>query len=355
MKFYPLTVSDIRRETAGAVSVAFSVPDELKDEFRYIPGQYITLKKDIGDEDVRRAYSICTAPWENELRVAIKKVENGKFSTFANEQLKAGDVLDVLPPLGSFYVDYDAPGDKTYVAFVAGSGITPVMSIMKHVLHERKNDRIVLFYGNKTVDSVIFGKEIDGLKSKYPNRLSVHYIYSRDNFGTPDFYGRINREKLEVWAGKAFPLSADHFFLCGPEGMILDAKQFLEERGVSENKIKFELFTASGGSQKPDEDGAVSPAEDVHAHITAIIDDDEFEFELDRSGKSILEAGLEADIDMPFSCKGGVCSTCKAKILEGSAEMKLNYSLLDEEVEAGYILTCQSHPTSEKLVISFDE
>ncbi len=355
MLFHSLQVNDVRKETSDTVSVSFSIPEELSKDYHFIPGQYITLKTIINGEDVRRAYSICSAPYENELRVAIKKVPNGVFSTYANTLLKAGDVLEVMTPNGHFHSQYKPENHKNYVGFAAGSGITPLLSIIKHVLYTEKESVFTLFYGNREVDSVIFGKQLDDLKNIYPSRFSVQYLFSQENYGTDIFYGRINSEKLAIWEKGLFEVAqTDEYFMCGPEAMINEVKSFLSEHNVADEKIHFELFTASGASIDHQPKKATNTTK-VNANVKVIIDDEEYQFELGSDGKDILQAGVDAGVDLPFSCKGGVCSTCKAKILEGEAEMKLNYSLLDEEIKEGYILTCQAHPTSEKLVVSFDE
>ena len=353
MQFHSLQISDVKKETSNTVSVAFTVPDNLKADYDFIPGQYVTLKAIINGDDVRRAYSICSAPSESELRVAIKQVPDGVFSTFANTELKTGDTIEVMTPNGHFVADYSSP--KNYVGFAAGSGITPLLSIIKHVLGTDETSLFTLFYGNKEVDSVIFGKGLDALKNLYPARFSVHFIYSQENHGTDIFYGRIDAEKLAIWEKGLFNVqSTDEYFMCGPEKMTADIRNFLGEKNVDTEKVHFELFTASGESSSTEENTETATKK-VNANIKVIIDDEEYEFELGSDGKDILQAGIDAGVDLPFSCKGGVCSTCRAKVLEGEASMKLNYSLLDEEVEAGYILTCQAHPKSEKLVVSFDD
>tara|TARA_R110002050_G_scaffold290260_2_gene443827 strand:+ start:10251 stop:11321 length:1071 start_codon:yes stop_codon:yes gene_type:complete len=356
MQFNTLQVKDVRKETADTVSVAFSIPSNIKKEdYRFIPGQYITLKAIIQGEDVRRAYSICSAPYENELRVAIKQVPNGVFSTYANTVLKPGDSIDVMTPTGHFYSEYKADNAKNYVGFAAGSGITPVLSIIKHVLATEPNSNFTLMYGNKDVDSIIFGKHIDDLKNEYPARFTAQLVLSRENRGIDAFYGRIEAEKLPLW-GKAFfdVTKVDEFFMCGPEGMTNDIRAYLKEMNVDESKVHFELFHASGAATTTSET-VLKDTNKVNANMTIIMDDEQYDFTLKTEGLNILQAGVEAGIDLPFSCKGGVCCTCKAKLLEGKATMTMNYSLLDEEVEAGYILTCQAHPTTEKVVVSFDD
>lgn len=355
MHFNSLQVKDIKKEAADTVSVAFNVPDQLKNDYHFIPGQYITLKTEINGEDIRRAYSICSAPHENELRVAIKQVPSGTFSTYANNELKIGDELDVMQPTGHFHSTYSPDNKKHYVAFGAGSGITPLLSIIKHVLQTEPESYFTLIYGNKDVDAIIFGKELDKIKNKYTSRFNLQLVFSQENRGIEAFYGRIDAEKLPIWDSLLFDVQkVDEFFMCGPEKMTEDIRNYLDSKNVDPHKVHFELFHTSGKQEESTAE-IVTESEKVNAQVKIIMDDEEYEFELKTEGIDILQAGVEAGIDLPFSCKGGVCCTCKAKLLEGSASMTMNYSLLDEEVEAGYILTCQSHPTTEKVVVSFDD
>lgn len=355
-KFHPLRIRELHRESADTISIAFEVPESLQEEYRFIQGQYLTLRATIGGEDIRRSYSICSAPHENELRVAIKKVEDGAFSTFANEQLQTGDVLQVMPPQGRFYVDLLPGNAKTYVAFAAGSGITPIISLLKTTLVQEPGSNFLLFYGNRGFDHIVFREQLDALKNRYPDRLSVHHILSRESLGSDLFTGRLSGEKCRAYARFFFPPQAvDHFFLCGPEDMIFDVKETLEELGVPAQKIHFELFTTAGMQKK----GVAKPTSatvknSVDAAVTVIQDGMQFDFQLSSDGSTLLDAAMRAGADLPFSCKGGVCSTCKAKILEGEVDMDVNYGLEADEVAAGYVLTCQSHPKTKHLVVSFD-
>ena len=355
-KFYPLHISALRRETADTVSIAFELPGELREIFRFVSGQYLTLRTTIDGEDVRRSYSICSAPHENELRVAIKKVEGGVFSTFANEQLQAGDVLQVMPPQGRFFVPLQPENHKTYVAFAAGSGITPIISLLKSTLIEEPYSHFVLFYGNRGFDHIVFREQLEALKNQFPERLAVHHILSRESLGSPLFFGHLNAEKCQAYARYFFqPQVVDHYFLCGPEQMIFEVKETLEQLGVPKQKIHFELFTTAGiqkkTSQKPT---SATSKNSFDASITVIQDGMQFDFLLPSDGSTLLDAAMRAGADLPFSCKGGVCSTCKARILEGQVNMDVNYGLEADEVAAGYVLTCQSHPSSQRVVVSFD-
>ena len=353
--FYPLTVSDIRRETPDSVSVAFRMTSEVQEHFKFIPGQYLTFKYMHEDEELRRSYSICTAPYENELRVAIKKVEGGIFSTFADEKLAVGDVLETMPPMGNFTTEVVASNNKNYVAFAAGSGITPVISIVKTVLNEEPDSSFTLVYGNKEFQSIIFREEIEALKNKHLNRLQVIHILSRERLESEINCGRIDGEKCDALCSTLLSLDTiDKAFICGPEAMILSVKDYLLERGLDKSNVKFELFTTGA---KKDTQEAVQKEHIDEADlcdITVKVDDRTFDLKLAYDGFTILDAALAKGADLPYACKGGVCCTCKAKLIEGEVDMEVNYALEDEEVANGYILTCQSHPKTKKVVVDFD-
>ena len=355
MKFYPLRIRELRRETPDTVSIAFELPEDLRDTFRFTQGQYLTLRTDIHGEDVRRSYSICSAPHENELRVAVKKVEGGLFGTFANEQLKPGDVLQVMPPLGRFYAELQPENHKTYVAFAAGSGITPIISILKSTLIQEPHSHFLLFYGNRGFDHIVFREQLETLKNQYPERLAVHHVLSRESLGSPLFFGRLDGEKCRAYARYFFqPREVDHFFLCGPEDMIFEVKETLEQLGVDAQKIHFELFTTAGMQKKGAAKPAASVSNSFDASVTVIQDGMQFDFLLPSDGSTLLDAAMRAGADLPFSCKGGVCSTCKARILDGQVDMDVSYGLEADEIAAGYVLTCQSHPKTKRVVVSFD-
>lgn len=353
-KFHSLQIADVRKETEDTVSIAFEIPSSLKDDYSFKAGQYLTLKAMIQGEDVRRSYSLCSSPFEKEWRVAVKQVENGKFSTFANSALKKDDVLEVMTPTGNFCVHTDAHASKTYVLFAAGSGITPILSIAKTVLHEEPTSTINLFYGNKGFSSIIFREELEALKNQYMDRFRLVHILSRESLGNAIQKGRITKEKCnELYKAFLINEEIDAVYVCGPEEMILGVKESMISNGVDEKKVHFELFTSPG--IKKTEEVKQSNEQSISSNVTIILDGDVIDLPLNSSGESILDAAQKAGADLPFACKGGVCCTCKAKILEGSARMDVNYALEKDEVEAGYILTCQAHPTSEKLVVSFDD
>lgn len=349
-QFTSLKVTDVRRETADCVSVALDAPDS----FRYLPGQYITFKQEVNGEELRRSYSLCSSPLESELRVAIKQIEGGRFSTWANNELSAGMSLDTMPPMGNFVAETEPSQAKHYVCFAAGSGITPMMSILKTVLGREPESRVTLFYGNRSAGTIIFKAELEDLKDAHIGRLEVHHVLSREDQGSDLLYGRMDRERLDAMLNHFEDVaSADDFYLCGPESMINDAREALQAQGVAESAIHFELFTASTAAG--DAGAAASSATSTGQHqITVILDDEETHFTQD-GGTSILDAAIKAGADVPYACKGAVCCTCRAKVMEGDAELKMNYSLTDGEVEDGFILTCQAYPTSEKVVVSFDE
>jgi ring-1,2-phenylacetyl-CoA epoxidase subunit PaaE len=352
--FYTLTISDIRRETPDCVSIAFAIPSDLVQIFSFTQGQYLTLKTTLRGAEVRRSYSICSAVDDKELRVAVKKVEGGIFSTFANESLSIGDALEVMPPMGRFFVPLDASTSKNYVGYASGSGITPIYSILKTTLEREPSATFTLFYGNKNTSSVIFKEQIEALKNKYMNRFRVYYILSREFNDSPLFSGRIDAEKCEAFS-KYFVdnqyISA--FFLCGPEEMIFSVTDKLLELGVDKKKIHFELFTTSKTTVIKTESKKVE-AVGAMSQISLRLDGKMMHFPLSASGVSILDAALALGADLPFACKGGVCCTCKARILEGEVKMEVNYGLEDDEVAANYVLSCQAHPISEKVVIDFD-
>jgi ring-1,2-phenylacetyl-CoA epoxidase subunit PaaE len=350
--FHTLKVKDIRKETADCVSVAFDIPENLKQEFSYKAGQYLTLKFNIKGEEVRRSYSLSSSPdADNEFRIAVKKVDNGKVSTHMNDVLKAGEMVESMPPQGNFVIK-DSATAKHYIGFAAGSGITPVISILKSILALNNGSKFTLFYGNKTAADTIFKAELDALNAKHDN-LQVVYIYSRENQAEALLNGRLNAEKCNhLTAHYCNDNLAKEYYLCGPEDMIMGVSEALKSSGASKDDIHFELFTTPvnmAGNAKSQSEAFAGKSQ-----VTVIIDDQPYNFELASTGKNILDASMDAGADAPFSCKGAVCCTCKAKVVEGKAIMDMNYALSDSEVEEGYILTCQAHPASEKVVVDFD-
>ncbi len=352
--FHKLKVKQVKRETEDCVSIVFDVPDTLKSEFLFEQGQNITIKKTVEGEELRRSYSICSAPFENELRVAVKKVEGGKFSSFAADNLLAGDELEVLPPTGKFNTKLQAENKKQYLAFAAGSGITPVLSIIKTTLQTEPGSSFTLVYGNRSRSSIIFFEELEGLKNKYLQRFNFINVLSRERTDAPVNFGRINAAKLAELSRLIDYKNMNDFFICGPEEMIFCVKEFLEASGIEPKKIHFELFTTPGQKQAASTKMQAASDTGPKSKITVKLDGRSFDFDLGFDSDNILDAALKQGADLPYACKGGVCCTCKAKLLEGEVDMEVNWGLEHEEIEQGFILTCQSHPKTEKVVVDFD-
>jgi len=357
--FHPLMVKDVRKETTDCVSVAFDIPDKLKKDFRFTQGQSLTMRVTLNGEEVRRTYSICSSPLENEWRVAIKKKDGGLFSSFANAELKKGDVLEVMEPVGKFYTDLHPEHHKQYVAFAAGSGITPVMSIIKTTLATEPASRFTLVYGNRSKHSIIFFDELEGLKNLYMDRFSMIHILSRERMDAALNFGRIDPDKLKELDKIIGYRNVDEFFICGPEQLIFCIKDFLEGWGIDKKKIHFELFT-SPGEKRSTVDRRLSAADinkvaGAKSVVSIKVDGRSFSFDLPLgSDTTLLDAALQQGADLPYACKGGMCCTCKAKLKEGEVSMDVHWGLEEEEIEKGYILTCQSHPKTEKVTIDFD-
>ncbi len=350
MKFFTVKIKDIRRETADCVSIAFDVPPQYEANFVYQQGQYLTLKTEIKGEEVRRSYSICSSPCDSELRVAIKQVENGLFSTFANTELKKGDTLDVMPPMGHFYTVLNKNQAKTYIFFAAGSGITPIISNIKTILKTEPLSNCSLIYGNRQVSSIIFKEDLEALKNQYLGRFQVFNVLSRERNESDLLHGRLNKAKIAHFIEKIPQLlRGDEYFACGPVEIIEAVKDLFLKHGIAEKNIHFELFNAPKKTNTNTETvkGAVGS--------TATIQLDGLTFDVPiEKGQNILDAAQLMGADMPFACKGGVCCTCRAKLMEGEVEMTANYALTKEEVKQGFILTCQAVPKTERLVVDFD-
>ncbi|MDJ0941933.1 MAG: phenylacetate-CoA oxygenase/reductase subunit PaaK [Kiloniellales bacterium] len=357
-RFHALTIAEVARETEDAVVVTFDLPPELAEAYAYVQGQHLTLRRDIDGEDVRRNYSICSGVDEGRLSIAIKRVEGGRFSSFANDALKPGDRLEVMTPTGSFHTALDPAQAKTYVAFAAGSGITPIISIIKTTLAHEPDSRFLLFYGNRSVASIIFRETLEDLKDRYLERFSLYHVLSREKQEVELFNGRLDAEMAEALLSAFCPVeSIDEAFICGPGTMIEAVSGKLTDLGLPEARIHFELFTTEvqrAPELRPVAHGKVEGSGDA-AEITVILDGVRTRFELPYDGESLLDAALKEGLDLPFSCKGGVCSTCRAKLVEGKVDMTVNYALEDAEVDAGFVLTCQSHPLTERIVLDYDE
>jgi len=354
LHFHSLKVKDIKNETQDCVSISFDIPPELQKVFEFKQGQSLTLRKILEGEEIRRSYSICTSPFDNELRVAVKKVQGGLLSTFANTILKVGDVIDVMPPSGNFHTQLHSSNKKNYVALAAGSGITPLISIIKTTLLTEANSTFTLVFGNKNHSSIIFKEELEALKDKYIERFRLYHVLSRERMEAEINYGRINAEKCFQFTKLIDFNAADEFFICGPEEMIFGVRDFLEQKGIDKRKIHFELFTTPLRKTSSYSPQATNQLNKETSKITVTLDGRSFDFDLDYDSNNILDAALAQGADLPYACKGGVCTTCKAKLVKGQVEMEVNYGLEPDEVEAGFILTCQSHPRSEKIMVDFD-
>jgi ring-1,2-phenylacetyl-CoA epoxidase subunit PaaE len=345
--FYKLSVKEVIKETKKAVSIVFDIPEKLKTEFKFIPGQYITIQKELDGNVLRRAYSICSSENSNEMRVAIKEVEKGAFSVYANRNLKVGDEFEVAAPEGNFILETSKNNKRNYLAFVAGSGITPVLSMIKSVLDSEEESRFILVYGNKSSDLTIFKKEIDNLIISSMNRFKVHYVFSQ-KISDKAYFGRIDLKVVnDILKHKYSQIDFNKYFLCGPEDMIDLVKGSLLKANVKEEDIKFELFTSTLHKKE------VNTELSGTSNITILLDDEESTFEM-RQDEIILDVALAKGLDAPYSCQGGICSSCLAKIIEGEAVMENNSILDEDEVEEGFILTCQAHPKTATIKIDYD-
>jgi ring-1,2-phenylacetyl-CoA epoxidase subunit PaaE len=346
--FYKLAIKEVRRETPSAVSILFNVPEALQPNYTFIAGQYVTLKLTLDGKEIRRAYSICSSPESNELRIAVKVVKSGLFSQLANSNLKAGDLIEVGTPEGNFTFEPNPERQKNYAAFVAGSGITPVLSILQSVLQGEPKSTFVLVYGNKCTEETIFHQQLHDLQLEFVGRLFVHYVYSQDKIEN-ELFGRIEKSTVNfILKNRYAAINFDKFYLCGPEEMINIVSDVLVSHNIPEKDIKFELFTSSSTENKIE-----TPLEG-HTKITILVDDEETTFEMSQK-QTVLDAALKQGIDAPYSCQGGICSSCLARVTSGKAEMKKNAILTDSEIAEGLILTCQAHPTSATIYVDYDD
>lgn len=351
-RFHTLKVKDIKRETADAVSFSFEVPPQQQPEYQFKQGQYITLKLTVKGEEIRRSYSLCSSPYEKEIRVAVKEVSGGRASTFINRELKVGATMEVMTPMGTFHSVLSGGNKKNYVLFAGGSGITPMMSIIKSVLYVEKQSTITLIYANKNEESTIFKTELDGLAASNPN-LKVVYVLDQPASQISDLQkGIVTKEKALALIENFGGVNADEYFICGPGPMMENVKTTLEGLKIAKEKIHIEYFNAVIDAVNKEENNSLGA--NVKSKIKVLQYGIETDFELQTSSISILDAAIEAGVDAPFSCKGAVCCTCRAKVLEGKVKMDANFALTDAEVEEGFILTCQAHPLTEKVVIDYD-
>jgi ring-1,2-phenylacetyl-CoA epoxidase subunit PaaE len=352
--FHTLRVAEIRRETADCVSVAFDIPQELKEAYQYTSGQYLTLRSTIDGQDVRRSYSICSAPFESLCRVAIKQVEGGLFSTWANKNLNVNDEIQVMTPMGSFVPELNKDSKKHYVLVGAGSGVTPLISIAKSVLMNEPKSEVSMILGNRQFQSIIFRDELEDLKDLNLGRFRVFHVLSGEPNDISLFHGRVDNEKLEGFMSTFLANNPiDEVFLCGPQMMTEAARDFFVSKGINEEMVHLELF----GTGLPQ--GSIKKAEVVvdaadMCEVSVIYDGQQTDFKMSK-GAFVLDEAQKAGLDIPYSCKGGMCCTCRARVMEGEANMAVNYALEPGEVNAGYVLTCQAHPVSSKLVVDFDQ
>jgi ring-1,2-phenylacetyl-CoA epoxidase subunit PaaE len=353
-RFHKLRVAEVRRDTPDAVSVAFDVPPDLREQYGFAPGQYLTLRTTIDGEELRRSYSICTCPEDGELRIGVKRIEGGVLSNWMNSAVKAGDIVDLMTPTGRFGAPPASGEARVFAAFAAGSGITPVLSVMRGVLAHEPESRFFLFFGNRSTGDIMFLETLEELKDRYMGRLSVFYVLSQEQQDLPILNGRLDAEKVRILLRHIVPLAIlDHVFICGPAGMSEDIEAALKELGVAPDRIHVERFV-SVLSGRPQPQKPAPSANAAYRTATLIVDGRRTDVPVTEE-ESVLDAALRAGLDLPYACKGGMCSTCRARVLEGAVTMEVNYSLEPRELEAGFVLTCQSHPRTQRVVIDYDQ
>ena len=350
-QFIPLTIKSIQPQTEQAICIAFDLAPEQLDTFQYQPGQHLTIRHLTDDGELRRCYSICSDTQED-MSIAIKKIDQGQFSTWANAHLKAGDVLEVMPPQGVFFQKAAKAGGQNYLGFAAGSGITPILSIVKSVLNRQADATFTLVYGNRSWKQTMFSEQIMDLKDRFKERLQLVNIFSRELNDSDIFNGRIDADKLQqLFQANLISAEADHCFACGPEEMMTAVETVLPTWGIQRSKIHTERFN-TGTAPKATAQQMESRSEE---RVNIVLDGRELIVEVSKQDDSILDAALRAGADLPYACKGGVCATCKCKVLEGQVEMAVNYSLEEDEIQKGYVLSCQARPTTANVRLSFDE
>ncbi|WP_228852440.1 2Fe-2S iron-sulfur cluster-binding protein [Aegicerativicinus sediminis] len=352
-EFFGVKVKNIHKETADTVVLELDIPEDLKDHLVFQPGQHLTFKKMFDGEEVRRTYSLCTNPYDWEFKVAVKSIPNGIFSTYANNELKVGDTLEIMKPSGRFYVEVNPNKARNYIAFAAGSGITPIISMIKTHLAMEPQSTFKLFYLNSTSKSIIFKEEIEQLKNRYFQRFHVFFFLTREQRDIPFLNGRFDEDKMKLISSKFIDIEdTDHCFLCGPQQMIFLIRDSLVNAGLEKDKIHYELFYSGEADKSFGIEKSIPKVDGTE--VTLIDGGKEFHFVMDEENDTILDGGLAAGADLPFACKGGVCSTCKCKLIIGEVTMKVNYALEEDELSKNYILSCQAVPTSKKVVVDFD-
>lgn len=356
-QFTPLCVTDIKRDTRDSVIVTLDPPDDARENFKFTQGQYLTFRREFDGEEMRRSYSICAGVNDNILRVGIKKVDGGWFSSWANDELAVGDIIDAMKPMGNFHSPLNANEARRYLGFAGGSGITPMISLIKTILQAEPKSTFSLIYGNRSTTAIMFREELEDLKNTYMGRFDITHILESEAADIDLFSGRLDSEKCDALFSRWIDVkSADRAFICGPEPMMLAVSDALKSHGMNESAIKFELFaSAQPGRAKKRAVNVDGAAIGAQCKATIILDGVAREVEIEKDSQSVLEAALATNIDAPFACKAGVCSTCRAKLVEGEVDMEANYALEDYEVERGYILTCQSHPRTDKIIVDYDQ
>jgi ring-1,2-phenylacetyl-CoA epoxidase subunit PaaE len=348
-RFHPLRVAAVEPLTDDSVAISFAVPSPLADDYRFVHGQHLIIR---GDDGERRSFSICTTPRSGILTIGVKKLPGGAFSRGVVDVLHAGDELDVMTPSGRFTTQLDPASAKTYVAIAAGSGITPIISIVSTILEEEPRSQVMLVYANRTTRTVMFLDDLHDLKDRFRDRFQLVHVLSREQQDVELFSGRLDGDRLSRILKSLLPAEdVDEWFLCGPQQMVVDLRQVILDHGVDAHAVHTELFHADPVPHTPE---ALASSVEGAAHVTIRLDGRSSDFELRPDGVGVLEAALEVRSDLPFACRGGVCGTCRAKLVEGTVAMDVNYALEPEEVAAGYVLTCQSHPTSERVVLDYD-
>ena len=354
-EFHSLVIEDIYKETEDTSVVTFGVPFELRSDFKFRQGQHLTLKADINNEDVRRSYSLCSSPADGKLQVAVKQIPGGKFSTYINQELKLGDSLEVMAPSGTFGVDVNSDASKNYLFFAAGSGITPVLSMIKAHLQAEPKSTCKLFYVNKTAKSIIFKEKLEQLRNTYFGRLEIYYFLTKERRDIELFNGRFDDEKMKILTNTFIDIpDTNEVFLCGPEQMVKYVSQYLIDAGLPKELVHFELFVTGLSDEDIKRVERLAKQNVEGTEVTIVDGGKEFLFTMTKEYDNILDAALGAGADLPFACKGGVCSTCKCEVIDGSVEMKINYALDEKEVSQNLVLSCQAVPTSDKVVVDFD-
>ena len=359
--FHPLTIADVRPETDTAICVTFHVPDDLREKFRFIQGQFLTLEASVDGEDLRRSYSICSGINDGHMRIGIKRVKGGRFSNYANDSFKAGDRIAVMPPQGGFYTELNPDNEKRYMCLAAGSGITPILSIIKSILSVETRSQVTLIYGNRRSSSVMFRDELSFVKNRYIDRFQWINIMNEEDQGAELLNGVIdNRKGFQLARHKLIDIRAtDDAFICGPEAMMSEVSRGFRIEGLKDSQIHYELFASSSDDSRTMLEKAqqriAEYGEQKRSRVTVVRDGRAVDFDLATVGENILDAGLHNGLELPYACKAGVCSTCKARLVKGSVDMDITHGLEPREVENGYILTCQAHPLSDEVVVDFDQ